>query len=98
MDEYSDVMANEKRDWSRFGQLRILKQDGKFVSYDNSRFVSARNVRLKCVPIQIVNPVDPYPASTTGRTWAEKFEQRMTNKLNQPRVPSGGLSSIPKAR
>lgn len=92
---YTAAMKAGEWDWARSGPLRVINQGGKMVSYDNRRLYAARFSKTKCVPIQEVNRGDPHPDSTTGKTWGEKFDQRMSDPRNNPAVPFGGSPRPP---
>ncbi len=92
---YAAAMRAGNWKWAQSGPLRIINQGGNMVSYDNRRLYAARLSDTKCVPIQEVKPDDPHPESTTGKTWGQKFYDRMNDPRNKPKVPFGGLLENP---
>ena len=102
--DYAQLMLNGAWDWSRPGSaLTVIDRGGQLVSYDNRRLDGAREVRgvrpdYK-VKVNRVNANDLNPAKTSGMTWDESFEQRMTSKRNRDengcRVPWQGLFERP---
>jgi hypothetical protein len=80
-------------DWNRPGTaLRVLDVDGQLVSFDNRRLDAARKI-VDPVRIQRLSPYDPYPASSTGKTWEQAFKERRNDKRNRPDggpVPESG--------
>jgi RHS repeat-associated protein len=97
--DYVEKMRAGEWDWTRPGTaLQVMNVDGQLVSYDNRRLDAAREVG-EPVAVVHVNPNDVHPASTTGRTWAQAFERRMTSGRNRDsngnRVPRTGLSERP---
>ncbi|MGV9250464.1 RHS repeat-associated core domain-containing protein [Streptomyces sp. NPDC003697] len=98
--DYVEKMRNGEWDWTRPGTaLRVMEVDGQLVTYDNRRLDAAREVGTPVAVVR-VNPDDPHPDSTTGMTWREKFEQRMTDRRNRnergERVPPTGLTERPQ--
>ncbi|WP_405448597.1 DUF6531 domain-containing protein [Streptomyces achromogenes] len=98
--DYVEKMRSGEWDWTRPGTaLRVMEVDGQLVSYDNRRLDAAREVGDPVAVVR-VNPDDPHPDSTTGMTWREKFEQRMTDRRNRnehgERVPPTGLVERPQ--
>ena len=86
-------------DWERTeSALRVMDVDGQLVTYDNRRLDAALESNTDQVPIQRVNPDDPFPDSTTGKTWSEKFQQRFSDPRNKRAggtVPDDGISERP---
>ncbi|SDY10666.1 RHS repeat-associated core domain-containing protein [Amycolatopsis xylanica] len=94
--EYADIMRNGGWDWER-SPLHVIEVDGQLVSYDNRRLDAAREVG-RPVAITRVDPNAVHPDSTTGKTWADKFRERMRsprNRLDGVPVPDNGLSERP---
>jgi hypothetical protein len=97
--QYADDMAAGKWDWNKSGPIRIMEQDGKWVSYDNRRLMGAQLANLKTAPHEIVKPNDIMPGSK--KTWAKAFEDRfgdIRNINNGGTVPRGGLKTQPKIK
>jgi hypothetical protein len=96
---YADLMRAGEWDWSRpDAALRVLDVDGQLVTYDNRRLDAALETNVKKVPITIVNPNDPHPDSTTGKTWSDKFNQRFNDIRNKRAggiVPRNGIRTRP---
>jgi RHS repeat-associated protein len=96
--DYANAMRNGQWDWDR-SPVHVMEIDGQLVSYDNRRLDAAREAGVP-VGVRRVNPNDPHPESTTGKTWAEKFQERFRdprNRLNGEPVPNTGLSDRPTA-
>lgn len=96
--DYAEAMRNGQWDWER-SPLRVMEVDGQLVSYDNRRLDAAREAGQP-VAIQRVDPNAPHPDSSTGKTWAEKFQERFRdprNRLDGQPVPNTGLSERPTA-
>ncbi|WP_328779975.1 DUF6531 domain-containing protein [Streptomyces canus] len=98
--DYVEKMRNGEWDWTRPGTaLRVMEVDGLLVTYDNRRLDAAREVEAPVAVVR-VDPDGPHPDSTTGMTWREKFEQRMTDRRNRnergERVPPTGLAERPQ--
>ncbi len=94
--QYVDDMVAGKWDWSRSGPIRIMKQDGKWVSYDNRRLMAAQQAGLKDIPFEVVDPKAIMPGSK--KTWEQAFRKRFNDGRNLDAggvVPSGGLSTQP---
>lgn len=92
---YTTDMANGNWDWSRSGPLRVMEQDGQWVSYDNRRLMGAQNAGLNSVPVQVVQPSSLAP---NGMTWGDAFNARFNHPWNVQAggaVPNTGLSSQP---
>jgi hypothetical protein len=71
--------------------------EGQLVSYDNRRLDAAREVGAP-VRIERVNPDDPFPDSTTGKTWGDKFKERFNDPRNKRAggvVPPQGIYDRP---
>ncbi|MGW1681200.1 RHS repeat-associated core domain-containing protein [Saccharopolyspora sp. NPDC002376] len=95
---YDDLMRSGEWNWDRSGPLRVMEVDGQLVSYDNRRLNAAREAGLAEVPIQRVNPNDPHPDSSTGKTWGEMFKKRFNDRRNIREggpVPEAGLKEQP---
>jgi hypothetical protein len=75
-----------------------MRQNGKYMTYNNRRVMAARKAKVKCIPINEVDPNSVHADSTTGRTWEQKFKTRMNDKLNPTPVPYGGLPTLPNIR
>ena len=96
VEKYTADMKAGKWDWNKSGPIRIMKQDGKWVSYDNRRLMAAQNAGLDNIPYRVVNPNAIMPGSK--KTWAEAFQKRFDDVRNVEAggaVPRGGLSSQP---
>ncbi|HTI22593.1 MAG TPA: RHS repeat-associated core domain-containing protein [Kutzneria sp.] len=96
--DYSEAMRAGQWDWNR-SPVHVMEIDGQLVSYDNRRLDAAREAGVP-VGVVRVRPDDPHPESTTGKTWAEKFQERFTdprNRLDGRPVPNTGLSERPTA-
>ncbi|WP_329105020.1 ricin-type beta-trefoil lectin domain protein [Micromonospora sp. NBC_01699] len=95
---YADQMRSGEWDWNRPGTpLRVMDVDGQLVSYDNRRLDAGREVGAP-VRIERVNPGDPFPDSTTGKTWGDKFRERFNDPRNKRAggvVPPQGLYDRP---
>lgn len=50
-------------DWSKSGPIRIMQQDGRWVSYDNRRLMAAQQAGLKDIPCEVVDPKTIMPGS-----------------------------------
>jgi hypothetical protein len=73
-----------------------MKQDGKWVSYDNRRLMAAQQAGLKDIPFEVVGPKAIMPGSK--KTWEQAFRKRFNDGRNVDAggvVPSGGLSTQP---
>jgi RHS repeat-associated protein len=95
---YAELMKAGKWNWAR-SPLRVMDVDGQLVSYDNRRLDAAREAGEQ-VLVERVNPSDPHPDSTTGKTWAQKFAERFRDPRNVRAggvVPSQGLPDRPEA-
>ncbi|WP_165987529.1 RHS repeat-associated core domain-containing protein [Streptomyces sp. YIM 98790] len=95
--DYAEQMRNNQWDWDRSGPLRVMERDGQLVTYDNRRLDAAREAGVR-VPIERVDPNAPFPDSSTGKTWEEKFQQRFRDPRNRRAggvVPNTGLSERP---
>ena len=96
---YAELMNANQWDWERTeSALRVMDVDGQLVTYDNRRLDAALESNTDQVPIQRVNPDDPFPDSTTGKTWSEKFQQRFSDPRNKRAggtVPDEGISERP---
>jgi RHS repeat-associated protein len=99
VNQYTQDMQNGNWDWDRSGPLTVMDVDGQLVSHDNRRLMAAQNAQgVDSVPIQVVQPGDAYPASSTGRTWGEQFERRRNDPRNRRAggvVPPEGVSDQP---
>ncbi|CRK58287.1 Rhs-family protein [Alloactinosynnema sp. L-07] len=96
--DYADAMRNGQWEWDR-SPVHVMEVDGQLVSYDNRRLDAAREAGVP-VCVQRVDPNAPHPDSSTGKTWAEKFQERFRdprNRLNGEPVPNTGLSERPTA-
>ncbi|MBP2337433.1 RHS repeat-associated protein [Saccharothrix coeruleofusca] len=94
--DYAEAMRNGQWDWNR-SPVHVIEIDGQLVSYDNRRLDAAREAGVP-VGVQRVDPNAPHPESTTGKTWAEKFQERFRdprNRLNGEPVPNTGLNERP---
>jgi hypothetical protein len=96
--DYVELMRQGQWDWNRpGGALRVIDVGGQLVSYDNRRLDAAREVG-GLVRVQRVNPGDPFPDSTAGKTWWDKFKQRFNDPRNLRAggcVPDTGLYERP---
>lgn len=95
VEQYTGDMANGNWDWARSGPLRVMLQNGRWVSYDNRRLMAAQNAGLTSVPVEVVQPNSP---GLRGMTWRENFAERFIDRRNLRNggpVPYGGLSSQP---
>lgn len=96
--DYAQQMQQGLWDWNRPGTaLRVIEVGGQLVTYDNRRLDAAREVGDP-VRVQRVNPDDPFPGSTTGKTWWDKFKQRFNDPRNLRAggcVPDTGLYQLP---
>jgi hypothetical protein len=93
---YADLMSSGQWDWDR-SPLRVMEVDGQLVSYDNRRLDAARQAGQQ-VRVTVVDPNDPYPDSTTGKTWGDKFNERFNDPRNVRAggvVPNNGLPNRP---
>ncbi len=93
--QYTADMANGNWNWSRSGPLRVMQQDGQWVSYDNRRLMAAQNAGVNSVPVQVVQPTAVGP---NGMTWGDAFNARFNHPWNVQSggpVPPTGLSSQP---
>ena len=75
----------------------MIDVGGQLVTYDNRRLDAARKVG-DLVRVQRVNLDDPFPDSTTGKTWWDKFKQRFNDPRNLRAggcVPDTGLYQQP---
>ncbi|MBW8724509.1 MAG: ParB N-terminal domain-containing protein, partial [Inquilinus limosus] len=74
--------------------LTVMNRDGTLVSFDNRRLAAAQALGLKEVPVNFVDGNDPYPKSTTGKSWNDAFNERLSrNGLGQygtPETPAVG--------
>jgi RHS repeat-associated protein len=102
---YLESMLNGTWDWNQPGTaLTVIERGGQLVSYDNRRLFAARQAREVDpdyrAKVEQVDPSAPNPAKTTGKSWDQSFEQRMTSKRNQDengcRVPWQGRSELPE--
>jgi RHS repeat-associated protein len=95
---YAELMRSGEWDWTRPGTaLRVMEVNGQLVTYDNRRLDAGRDVQ-EPVAIERVNPDDPFPASTTGKTWGQKFRERFNDPRNRRAggaVPETGLPERP---
>lgn len=77
--------------------LTVINRNGTLVSFDNRRLAAAQSLGLDHVPVNIVNGSDPYPKSTTGKTWDDAFNERLgRNGLGQygtPETPAVGAEA-----
>ncbi|MES2636250.1 MAG: hypothetical protein V4605_02915, partial [Pseudomonadota bacterium] len=71
---YADVMA--KKGWIG-DPLNVINRNGNLVSFDNRRLDASQALAMKEVPVNMVEGFDPYPASTTGKTWNDAFDERL---------------------
>ncbi len=97
VEKYVDDMKNNKWDWNKSGPIRVMRVNGKLVSYDNRRLMAAQRAGLKNIPIEIVNSKSIMPGSK--KTWEQAFNKRFNDKRNIQaggRVPNNGLSEQPK--
>lgn len=97
INQYISDMKLGKWDWTKSGPIRIMKMDGKWVSYDNRRLMAAQQAGLENIPYKIVKPGDIMPGSK--KTWSQAFQKRFNDSRNVQAggvVPNGGLSSQPK--
>jgi RHS repeat-associated protein len=79
--DYAEVIS--KKGWIG-DPLNVMERDGKLVSFDNRRLDAARQLGMKEVPAEMVKGSDPYPKSTTGKTWNDAFNERLNrNGLGQ---------------
>ncbi|WP_249221050.1 RHS repeat-associated core domain-containing protein, partial [Serratia rubidaea] len=95
--DLSESMGKDGFDLTKGKPLNVMQVDGQYVSYDNRRLLAAQNAGID-VPINIVNPDDIHPESTTGKTWGDKFKERFNDKRNKKAggvVPDKGLSNKP---
>jgi RHS repeat-associated protein len=64
--------------------LNVIERDGRFVSFDNRRLDAARELGMRKVPVTKVGGPGAYPKSTTGKTWNDAFDERLSrNGLGQ---------------
>jgi RHS repeat-associated protein len=96
---YADVMGRGDWRWNE-SPVHVMEVDGQLVSYDNRRLDAAREAGVP-VGVVRVDPNAPHPDSTTGKTWAEKFQERFRDPRNRgpngEPVPNTGLSDRPQA-
>ncbi|MEO6994745.1 MAG: hypothetical protein ABI273_14145, partial [Lacunisphaera sp.] len=92
VEEYIEDMIAKRWDWNRSGPIRVMKQEGQWVSYDNRRLLAAQKARLKFVPVQVVQANE---MMSLRKTWLKAFTRRFNDARNTPRVPAGGLSTQP---
>ena len=96
VEKYVADMKAGKWDWSKSGPIRIMKMDGKWVSYDNRRLMAAQRAGLDNIPYKVVKSNDIMPGSK--KTWSQAFQKRFNDQRNIEAggaVPNGGLSSQP---
>ena len=94
----TESMKGYGYDLSKGDPLNVMDVDGQLISYDNRRLLAAQNAELKKVPINVVNPDDVHPDSTTGKTWRQQFDKRRNDKRNRASggsVPEQGLKAKP---
>ena len=99
----SENVSNYVRDmkegnwnWRPDNIIRVMKVNGKLISYDNRRVLAARLAGLKSIPIQTVNPDDIMPNSK--KAWKEAFKLRRNDPRNKAAggaVPEEGLNDNP---
>lgn len=92
------AMRNGQWDRNR-SPVHVMEIDGQLVSYDDRRLDAAREAGVP-VGVQRVDPTAPHPESTTGKTWAEKFQERFRDpltRLNGEPVPDTGPNERPTA-
>ncbi len=89
---YSQRTVSEIRvfDPAKYEPIRVIEVEGQLVSYDNRRLLSAQNAGITEIEVELVNPSDPFPKSTTGKTWNDKFKERFNDKRNKR---TGGVIS-----
>jgi len=98
VEQYVRDMKAGNWDWSKSGPIRIMQQDGKWVSYDNRRLMAAQQAGLKDIPYEVVDPKAIMPGSK--KTWEQAFRKRFNDRRNLEAggaVPSGGISTQPSA-
>jgi RHS repeat-associated protein len=71
---YADVMA--QKGWIG-DPLNVMERNGQLVSFDNRRLAAAQANNMSEVPVNMVKGTDPYPPSTTGKTWDDAFNERL---------------------
>jgi hypothetical protein len=71
---YADVMS--QKGWIG-DPLNVINRNGKLVSFDNRRLDASQDLAMKEVPVNMVDGIDPYPASTTGKTRDDVFNERL---------------------
>jgi len=96
VENYVSDMKAGNWDWSKSGPIRIMQQNGKWVSYDNRRLMAAQQAGLKDIPFEIVDPKAIMPGSK--KTWEQAFGKRFNDRRNIDAggaVPTGGLTTQP---
>jgi len=96
VEQYARNMKAGDWVWNTENRIRIIKQDGKWVSYDNRRLMAAQQAGLKEIPYEVVDPNAIMPGSK--KTWAEAFQKRFNDSRNVDAggvVPPGGLTTQP---
>jgi RHS repeat-associated protein len=96
VEQYVLDMKAGNWDWSKSGPIRIMQQDGQWVSYDNRRLMAAQQAGLKDIPYEVVDPKAIMPGSK--KTWEQAFMKRFNDRRNLDAggaVPQGGLSNQP---
>jgi len=95
--DYAEAMRNGQWDWNR-SPLNVINVEGQLVSYDNRRLDAALDAGLDKVKVVEVDPDAPHPDSSKGKTWKEKFKQRLNDVRNVKAggaVPRKGISTRP---
>ncbi|WP_308415612.1 RHS repeat-associated core domain-containing protein, partial [Pectobacterium versatile] len=83
--DYAEVISH--KGWIG-DPLNVIIRDGKMISFDNRRLDAALSLDMKEVPITIVEGSGSYPKSTTGKTWDNAFNERLSkNGLGQYGTP-----------
>ncbi|MGG6195790.1 hypothetical protein ACQV2B_17115 [Pantoea allii] len=79
--------------------MDVVDVVGQIVTYGNRRPDAAFEAELDKVKVNKINPSAPYPESSTGKTWWQKFQQRFKERRNIKSggiVPDKGLNTRPK--
>jgi len=96
VEQYTQDMINDNWEWNEQNTIRIIDNDGQWVSYDNRRLMAAQNAGLDSIPVIVVKPNDIMPGSNT--TWGNAFTRRFNDWRNVKAggiVPNTGLSPQP---
>ena len=95
--QYALDMKNGLWDWAKSGFIRIMKRDGKWVTYDNRRVLASELSGKGEVPFEVVNPYDIMPGSK--KTWEVQYIKRFSDPRNAEAggvVPNSGIDIQPK--